>query len=1141
MSGWSVAELQRLVKGTSAPAPWDGHDFLASVEILHVDLTLLRDGFAPTLVCHAEDCPRFQIAIRISADGSHAVQARPARAVLTHRIGVHAELPAILRGVAANSGAGSAHDSAAPPPEDDDTLLEACAEIYELTATSPRVPRAATAWLRRLEYHLQRLHDAIPVADDHGPPRLRTFTDRWRLSLCAIGAKMEFLLLMARAERLGLGAYWASSLAAALQDIRPLFPPADDVGFRAWDPKPLLRQIRVATAAPTRRAAVQRPTTACGLADAGRIAASRLALKGLPSLPRPQPTQQLRDALNLLHPQPDDHHAPAIDEADFDDAAADIAGRMATLPLARRVTPESLHHSALRMRGATAPGPDGWSGDMVRRAAKLFPTSTTALLGRYFLALRDTRDPLLAQTLLDAVMLAFLKPAPAAAAAADKSIQANRLRPISIAGAFARCILAKAVSLSRKRLRDMLDPLGQYALTGTARPVAALMGALASCTRAGAPAVLTRADIINAFGSASQSSLLSAIRRTAAIAPELAALSLRAQCSTRAQGAVELLLRGDYGQGEARLAVQRGARGGAQGPPDMPAAFAIVMAEVDEEAARRAGDDVGGTSSPPATVGDAAGELWALFRQARPALPNAPPGAWTAALGTLLGEPRSATCVTTLYADDAHSAGYFYTAIRRTLWRIICGRSRGLVEAPHKCGLLCAPRWRGLLEELIAPLRGDNPDAWPILDSMKVLGVTFTNPADAVLAHHAVVESLSTAVVAPIRLLVREIGAGERKSTALFLLHRYILPVLTYHQGAWGLLAAPEAWREVDDALDELCAALCPLDIDRGALQAVRPELALPCGGGGLGIPVAAAEAPLRAAGQWSRAQALGAGARAELVSRCYRRKRTFGRENEWAAVSLDTFHKEAAAGLRNAARGAVKRRLEQNAMRGGTRAFAAVPWRSELSIDNAEFDVAWRLAFGGVPQDMARRIDAPEHGFRWRGERMEWAFAEAVRDCLPPGSVVTGAKPAPELQPPGAAAAPGECADVDVLTRTGKRLVFDVRTVNVLCASARTSPEAHCAAIEADKNRHYRKYYRSFAPFVTTLSGAVPEASAKALMGVTREVAKGDRSVLDWEPARWVESILHRLAVEMIKTMTIVATRVVLPPVHRRVTCDVP
>ena len=27
----------------------------------------------------------------------------------------------------------------------------------------------------------------------------------------------------------------------------------------------------------------------------------------------------------------------------------------------------------------------------------------------------------------------------------------------------------------------------------------------------------------------------------------------------------------------------------------------------------------------------------------------------------------------------------------------------------------------------------------------------------------------------------------------------------------------------------------------------------------------------------------------------------------------------------------------------------------------------------------MTERIDHPEHGFRWRGKRMEWAFARAL------------------------------------------------------------------------------------------------------------------------------------------------------------------
>ena len=53
----------------------------------------------------------------------------------------------------------------------------------------------------------------------------------------------------------------------------------------------------------------------------------------------------------------------------------------------------------------------------------------------------------------------------------------------------------------------------------------------------------------------------------------------------------------------------------------------------------------------------------------------------------------------------------------------------------------------------------------------------------------AIVESRAAAVVEPIRCLARELASGQRKGTAVFFLHRYVLPVLAYHQGAWGLLA----------------------------------------------------------------------------------------------------------------------------------------------------------------------------------------------------------------------------------------------------------------------------------------------------------------------------------------------------------------
>ena len=71
-----------------------------------------------------------------------------------------------------------------------------------------------------------------------------------------------------------------------------------------------------------------------------------------------------------------------------------------------------------------------------------------------------------------------------------------------------------------------------------------------------------------------------------------------------------------------------------------------------------------------------------------------------------------------------------------------------------------------------------------------------------------------------------------------------------------------------------------------------------------------------------------------------------------------------------------------------------------------------------------------------------------------------------------------------------------------------RSSAHAQCTAIEATKRKHYDKYYRSFARFVITVSCAVSQASAEALMRLMRAVARGDHSIVDWEPARWMDDL---------------------------------
>ena len=132
---------------------------------------------------------------------------------------------------------------------------------------------------------------------------------------------MEFMLLLARAHRIGVGSQWslgASMPCSAMSDRFSVTP-----------------TMRVTVCGTRRRHCVNlgstRPrsaishSTACGLADAGRIAAARVALNGTDPMPRQPPSPAVRDALERLHPEPDSS-VPAIAEAEFD-VAADALGR----------------------------------------------------------------------------------------------------------------------------------------------------------------------------------------------------------------------------------------------------------------------------------------------------------------------------------------------------------------------------------------------------------------------------------------------------------------------------------------------------------------------------------------------------------------------------------------------------------------------------------------------------------------------------------------------------------------------------------------------------------------------------------------------------------------------------------------------
>ena len=166
--GRAAEDVQRVVKGSPAPAPWTGDDFLTAVEAVDSTLTVERDAFAPVrLSWESDGHPRIHVGVRISADGTHASAAPFAHAAATYYPG-SPELPGILMGVSANSGDdapdGDASDDGrsgrSTPPDDDDHRLAAYAAIYELVVSSPSTPRATIGWMNRMEYHLTRYHDA---------------------------------------------------------------------------------------------------------------------------------------------------------------------------------------------------------------------------------------------------------------------------------------------------------------------------------------------------------------------------------------------------------------------------------------------------------------------------------------------------------------------------------------------------------------------------------------------------------------------------------------------------------------------------------------------------------------------------------------------------------------------------------------------------------------------------------------------------------------------------------------------------------------------------------------------------------------------------------------------------------------------
>ena len=255
---------------------------------------------------------------------------------------------------------------------------------------------------------------------------------------------------------------------------------------------------------------------------------------------------------------------------------------------------------------------------------------------------------------------------------------------------------------------------------------------LATCAAAGVPWALTDDDFSNAFNAVSQRALLGAVQRVAAVAPELAVCMLRAQCMLRGDGSTEMVMRGHYPQGHpGPFIVDRFARGGGQGCPDMPAAFAEVVARINADAEAGMGDVRSDMSAD-----DAQDVLWPLIRQQAEMDPSErAPAAWRDALQRLMSLPRPDPGwggprgeASSASADDTHSGGWAVACIAKSLRRIARARDMATLQAdPMKCKVLTSAALKPDIDVLLEPLREAATERrWEVVTRMRVLGASLS-------------------------------------------------------------------------------------------------------------------------------------------------------------------------------------------------------------------------------------------------------------------------------------------------------------------------------------------------------------------------------------------------------------------------------
>jgi hypothetical protein len=416
-------------------------------------------------------------------------------------------------------------------------------------------------YAKRSDWHLRRILAALPESGEFA-----SHAARWFYLLTLLSLKMEYLLLRLFAREEG-EPMWARNLGPRLERARALLPPNVFHSFLAWDATRLLGML--ARAVSTVFGASARPPARVGcegspiaLAKAGRLAASRAVLMGEPLPTRVPPSAQVAAELQRLNSKPEGRRDTL---EDWLGACGSLEARVVALPADRRVTADELLSAARTFRTSSAPGPDGVSGGLLKFWACHFPHLTSGVLWRQFLLLRDSVDPLVAATVMDATVGGIPKPN-------------GKIRPIVVAQTMTRCILARLVRRSRRDIRELLERKGQYCQSGVFPCIARLLEGIAWCVRSDAPWCLTSVDEENAFNSASQAALAGAAMELAGVAPELAACALRSQCAVRAgdgdelDGAQEMVLRGAYPPRDcSRPTIERYAPGAApRAPPTCP-------------------------------------------------------------------------------------------------------------------------------------------------------------------------------------------------------------------------------------------------------------------------------------------------------------------------------------------------------------------------------------------------------------------------------------------------------------------------------------------------------------------------------------------------------------------------------------------